>query len=63
MQLHLYIIIISFTVCQIVQSKHIGEIADNMWEWEGRIADGLGLTQPDIAEIKMKHDEELNLRM
>ena len=44
-------------------SQHIGEIADNMWEWEGRIADELGLTQPEIAEIKMKYDRELNLQM
>ena len=44
-------------------SQHIGEIADNMWEWEGQIADELGLTRPEIAEIKTKHDRELNLQM
>ena len=44
-------------------SKHIGDIADHMCEWEGRIAEELGLTRREVAEIKMKHDRELNLQM
>ena len=34
-----------------------------MWEWEGTIAEKLGLTRPEVAEIKMKHDRELKLQM
>ena len=29
-------------------SKHLGQIADSMHEWEGTIAEGLGLTVPDV---------------
>ena len=54
--------IIKFVVCQIT-SKHIGEIADKMCAWEGKIAEELGLTLPEVAEIKMKHDRELKLQM
>ena len=45
-----------------VQQKHLGQIADCMAEWEGRIADELGLTFADIAAIKKKHPGELKLQ-
>ena len=44
-------------------SKHLGRIADSMYEWEGPVAEQLGLTQADIAAIKTKHPTELKLRM
>lgn len=43
-------------------SKHLGQIADSMSEWEGAIADNLGLTPADIAGIKTKHRTELKLQ-
>ena len=33
-------------------SKHLGEIADSMVEWEGKIAEELGLTDPEVEAIK-----------
>ena len=41
-------------------SKHLGQIADAMYEWEGRIADELGLSVVDVAKIKMKYPSDLN---
>ena len=38
---------------------HLGQIADSMYEWEGPVAENLGLTQVDVAAIKMKHPGEL----
>ena len=38
---------------------HLGKIADSMYEWEGAVADHLGLTQVDVEAIKMKHPGEL----
>ena len=43
-------------------SKHLGQIADTMYEWEGSIAEQLGLTRADIAAIKEKHAGELKLQ-
>ena len=43
-------------------SKHLGQIADAMYEWEGRIADELGLSVVDVAEIKLKHPSSLKLQ-
>ena len=43
-------------------SKHLGQIADAMYEWEGRIADELGLSVVDVAKIKMKYPSDLNLQ-
>lgn len=43
-------------------SKHLGKIADIMCEWEGPIAEGLGLTPADINAIKMKYPGELVLQ-
>ena len=44
-------------------SKHLGQIADSMYEWEGAIADELGLTPADVTAIKTKHPRELNLQV
>ena len=33
-----------------------------MYEWEGAIADSLGLDQPDVAEIKEAHPGKLKLQ-
>ena len=43
-------------------SKHLGQIADTMYEWEGPVAEQLGLTPADIAAIKMKYLGELKLQ-
>ena len=43
-------------------SKHLGRIANAMYEWEGRIADELGLSVVDVAEIKLKHPSNLKLQ-
>ena len=43
-------------------SKHLGQIADSMYEWEGPVAEQLGLTLADVATIKMKHPGELRLQ-
>ena len=42
--------------------KHLGQIADSMYEWEGSIAEELGLTLADVAEIKKKHACEIKLQ-
>ena len=43
-------------------SKHLGQIADSMYEWEGSVAEQLGLTPAEIAAIKMKYPGELRLQ-
>jgi hypothetical protein len=43
-------------------SKHLGQIADAMYEWEGPIAEQLELTRADIAAINKKHPGELKLQ-
>ena len=42
--------------------QHLGQIADYMSEWEGPIAEALGLTPADGADIKTKYHMELNLQ-
>ena len=42
--------------------KHVGLIADFMSEWEGRIAEALGLTPAEVQYIKGKHINEPNLQ-
>ena len=42
--------------------KHLGQIADSMYEWEGLIAEELGLTLADVTEIKKKHASEIKLQ-
>ena len=41
---------------------HLGQIADSMYEWEGAIADSLGLHQADVAEIKEAYPGKLKLQ-
>ena len=41
---------------------HLGKIAESMYEWEGAVADHLGLTKVDVEAIKMKHPGELRLQ-
>lgn len=43
-------------------SKHIGHIADFMYEWEGPVAEQLSLTLADVATIKTKYPTELKLQ-
>ena len=43
-------------------TKHIGRIADSMTEWEGAIAENLGLTPADVANIKTKYPFSLSLQ-
>ena len=43
-------------------SKHLGEIADSMCEWEGAVAENLELTPADIANIIIKYPKEMNLQ-
>ena len=42
--------------------KHLGMIADSMFEWEGSIAAELKLSHADIAMIKAKHPANLRLQ-
>ena len=42
--------------------KHLGQIANNMYEWEGSVADHLGLSKADVAAIKTKYPKELKLQ-
>lgn len=42
--------------------KTLGKIADNMYEWEGPVADCLELTPTDVAGIKCKQPHNLNLQ-
>ena len=46
-----------------IDSEHLGQIADLMAEWEGKISGALKLTDPDIAGIKKRHPFELNLQV
>ena len=41
---------------------HLGQIADTMYEWEGPVAEQLGLTPVDIAAIRVKYPSELRLQ-
>jgi hypothetical protein len=43
-------------------SKHLGQIADAMYEWEGSIAEQLELTNADVAAIKTEHPNKLRLQ-
>ena len=43
-------------------AKHLGQIADTMTEWEGKIAEELQLTVSDVAAIKTKHPMDLKLQ-
>ena len=41
---------------------HLGAIADAMDEWEGRVAEALGLDTVNISSIKTKIKDNLNLQ-
>lgn len=41
---------------------HLGKIADFMENWKCRIAEELGLTSADIANIEYAHSKDLNLQ-
>ena len=41
---------------------HLGRIADSMTEWEGAIADNLGLSEPDRSDIKERNFREPKLQ-
>jgi hypothetical protein len=43
-------------------SQHLGEIADKMSEWEGSIAEYLGLTPAEIEGVKIKYPRRLSLQ-
>ena len=43
--------------------KHLGKIADSMYEWEGKVAEELKLSQADVAAIKTKNSSNLRLQM
>ena len=42
-------------------AKHLGKIADFMYDWEGPIAEGLDLTITEVADIKQQQTK-LNLQ-
>jgi hypothetical protein len=42
--------------------KHLGQIADAMAEWEGKISDALELTEADVAGIKTRSPSSLGLQ-
>ena len=42
--------------------KHLGQIVNCMHEWEGEIADELGLTLADVASIKSEYPTNLKLQ-
>ena len=43
-------------------SKHLGQIADSMYEWEGPVSEQLCLTPAEIVAIKLKYPFELGLQ-
>jgi hypothetical protein len=43
-------------------SRHLGQIADSMYEWEGPLTDSLGLREADVAAIKEAHPGKLQLQ-
>ena len=42
--------------------EQIGQIADFMYEWEGSVAEQLDLSRPEVAAIKKRYPEDLNLQ-
>ena len=41
---------------------HLGRIADSMTDWEGVIADHLGLSEPDRSDIRERNPREPTLQ-
>ena len=46
-----------------IKEKSLGLIADSMAVWEGTIAEYLDLTACDVACIKVKHPNNLELQL
>jgi hypothetical protein len=44
-------------------SKHLGQIADSMGEWEGPVAEQLGLNPADITAIKTENHLNFKLQV
>jgi hypothetical protein len=42
--------------------QHLGKIAESMTDWEGAIADHLGLSEPDRSDIRDKNPTQLKLQ-
>ena len=42
--------------------RHLGEIAEQMYEWEGKVSEELGLTKADVNNIKELHKNQLKLQ-
>ena len=42
--------------------KHLGQIADAIYEWEGPVAMALGLTTANVAAIVKKYPNQLNMQ-
>ena len=45
-----------------VISRHLGQISEFMWQWEGTVAEELKLSQADNAAIRKKYPFELKLQ-
>ena len=45
-----------------IRPKHLGQMADSMCEWEGRIADELMLTPAETKTIKENCKNNFNLQ-
>ena len=42
--------------------RHLGQIADSMTEWEGKISEKLELTPADVASIHTQYPKKLKLQ-
>ena len=42
--------------------KHLGQMTDDLHEWEGSVTKELGLTTADVASISKKYPFDLNLQ-
>jgi hypothetical protein len=42
--------------------QHLGKIAESMTDWEGAIADHLGLSEPDRSDIRDKNPTQPKLQ-
>ena len=42
--------------------RHLGKMAESMTDWEGVIADHLGLSEPDRSDIRDKNPTRPNLQ-
>ena len=42
--------------------RHLGKMAESMTDWEGAIADHLGLSEPDRSDIRDKYHRQPELQ-